>query len=127
MGFISIPLFVSILIIASFGTIFLTLEGHGREELDNKVDLSKTIGWLTSMFPVKLKLFSTSKDAIISAKKIKIKESEALLRLSGGDGRKLLNIFELVVNASPEGQIVITNDKVLELVQHNTVLYDKTG
>jgi putative ATPase len=67
------------------------------------------------------------KDAIISAKKIKIKESEALLRLSGGDGRRLLNIFELVVNASPEGQIVITNDKVLELVQQNTVLYDKTG
>ena len=66
-------------------------------------------------------------DKIISAKKIKLKETEALLRLSGGDGRKLLNIFELVVNASPEGQIIITNDKVLELVQQNTVLYDKTG
>ncbi|WP_298394697.1 replication-associated recombination protein A [Flavobacterium sp.] len=66
-------------------------------------------------------------DTIISSKKIKIKESEALLRLSGGDGRKLLNIFELVVNASPEGQITITNKKVLELVQQNTVLYDKTG
>jgi putative ATPase len=66
-------------------------------------------------------------DAYISSKKIKIKESEALLRLSGGDGRKLLNIFELVVNASPEGQITITNEKVLELVQQNTVLYDKTG
>jgi putative ATPase len=66
-------------------------------------------------------------DTIISSKKIKIKESEALLRLSGGDGRKLLNIFELVVNASPEGQITITNDNVLELVQQNTVLYDKTG
>jgi putative ATPase len=66
-------------------------------------------------------------DTIISPKKIKIKESEALLRLSGGDGRKLLNIFELVVNASPEGQITITNEKVLELVQQNTVLYDKTG
>jgi putative ATPase len=66
-------------------------------------------------------------DTIISSKKIKIKESEALLRLSGGDGRKLLNIFELVVNASAEGQITITNDKVLELVQQNTVLYDKTG
>ena len=66
-------------------------------------------------------------DTIISSKKIKIKESEALLRLSGGDGRKLLNIFELVVNASPEGQITITNGKVLELVQQNTVLYDKTG
>ena len=66
-------------------------------------------------------------DKIISTKKIKLKETEALLRLSGGDGRKLLNIFELVVNASPEGQITITNDKVLELVQQNTVLYDKTG
>ena len=66
-------------------------------------------------------------DTVISSKKIKIKESEALLRLSGGDGRKLLNIFELVVNASPEGQILITNEKVLELVQQNTVLYDKTG
>lgn len=66
-------------------------------------------------------------DVIISSKKIKLKETEALLRLSGGDGRKLLNIFELVVNASSEGQIVITNQKVLELVQQNTVLYDKTG
>ena len=66
-------------------------------------------------------------DVFISSKKIKIKESEALLRLSGGDGRKLLNIFELIVNASPEGQITITNDKVLELVQQNTVLYDKSG
>ena len=66
-------------------------------------------------------------DTLISSKKIKIKESEALLRLSGGDGRKLLNIFELVVNASPEGQITITNEKVLDLVQQNTVLYDKTG
>jgi putative ATPase len=68
-----------------------------------------------------------NEDPIISSKKIKLKETEALLRLSGGDGRKLLNIFELVVNASPEGQITITNSKVLELVQQNTVLYDKTG
>ncbi|MCF6133080.1 replication-associated recombination protein A [Flavobacterium wongokense] len=66
-------------------------------------------------------------DAFMASKKIKLKETEALLRLSGGDGRKLLNIFELVVNASPEGQITITNDKVMELVQQNTVLYDKTG
>jgi putative ATPase len=66
-------------------------------------------------------------DKIMASKKIKLKETEALLRLSGGDGRKLLNIFELVVNASPEGQITITNNKVLELAQQNTVLYDKTG
>lgn len=66
-------------------------------------------------------------DVVLQTKKIKLKETEALLRLSGGDGRKLLNIFELVVNASPEGQISITNDRVFELVQQNTVLYDKTG
>jgi len=66
-------------------------------------------------------------DPIIASKKIKLKESEALLRLSGGDGRKLLNIFELVVNASAGDQITITNEKVMELVQQNTVLYDKTG
>ena len=68
-----------------------------------------------------------TEDVYLKTKKIKIKESEALLRLSGGDGRKLLNIFELVVNASPDGQVVITNDKVLQLVQQNTTLYDKTG
>jgi putative ATPase len=66
-------------------------------------------------------------DVVLQTKKIKLKETEALLRLSGGDGRKLLNIFELVVNASPEGQISITNDRVFELAQQNTVLYDKTG
>lgn len=67
------------------------------------------------------------KDVFLSTKKIEIEESEALLRLSGGDGRKLLNIFELVVNASSESQILITNKKVLDLVQQNTILYDKTG
>ncbi|MRX38820.1 AAA family ATPase [Flavobacterium sp. LC2016-23] len=66
-------------------------------------------------------------DTELASKNIVLKETEALLRLSGGDGRKLLNIFELVVNASPEGEIVITNDRVFELVQQNTVLYDKTG
>ncbi len=66
-------------------------------------------------------------DAILKTKKIEIRESEALLRLSGGDGRKLLNIFELVVNASNEDEILITNERVLQIVQQNTVLYDKTG
>ena len=67
------------------------------------------------------------KDSFLASKKIDLRETEALLRLSGGDGRKLLNIFELVVNASAEDEIVITNDRVFELVQQNTVLYDKTG
>jgi putative ATPase len=67
------------------------------------------------------------KDSILKEKKIHLTETEALLRLSGGDGRKLLNLFELVVNASNEDEIFITNERVLELVEQNTVLYDKTG
>ena len=69
-----------------------------------------------------------TQDAILKTKDIQLQETDALLRLSGGDGRKLLNTFELIVNATPEGEpVVITNDSVLRLVQKNTVLYDKTG
>ena len=69
-----------------------------------------------------------AKDSVLKTKDIQLKETEALLKLSGGDGRKLLNTFELIVNATPEEQsVVITNDSVLHLVQKNTVLYDKTG
>ena len=66
-------------------------------------------------------------DVFLASKNIELRETEALLRLSGGDGRKLLNIFELVVNASADSEIIITNDRVFELVQQNTVLYDKSG
>lgn len=66
-------------------------------------------------------------DEILKTKNITLTETEALLRLSSGDGRKLLNIFELIVNASEEDSIEITNEKVMQLVQKNTVLYDKTG
>ncbi|MEW2922887.1 replication-associated recombination protein A [Muricauda sp. ANG21] len=66
-------------------------------------------------------------DALLKDKKINLKETEALLRLSGGDGRKLLNIFELIVNSESTQEVAITNDLVLSKVQKNTVLYDKTG
>jgi putative ATPase len=66
-------------------------------------------------------------DTYLTTKNIQLQETEALLRLSGGDGRKLLNIFELVVNATAKDEILITNDRVFELVQQNTVLYDKSG
>lgn len=66
-------------------------------------------------------------DEILKTKNITLKETEALLRLSGGDGRKLLNIFELIINATEENTIEISNEKVMQLVQKNTVLYDKTG
>ena len=59
--------------------------------------------------------------------KITLTETEAILRLSGGDGRKLLNIFELVVNSFDNSKIEITNEIVMQIAQKNTVLYDKTG
>lgn len=67
------------------------------------------------------------KDDFLSQKNINIKESDALLRLSGGDGRKLLNIFELVVNTQTTKKITITNDLVMESAQENIALYDKSG
>jgi len=68
-----------------------------------------------------------TKDVLLREKNIVLQETEALLRLSSGDGRRLLNVFELVVNASNESEIRITNERVLQIVQQNTVLYDKTG
>ncbi len=66
-------------------------------------------------------------DETLRTKNIEITEYEALLRLSGGDGRKLLNIFELVVQSIPTRDIVITNEKVMAIVQQNIALYDKAG
>ncbi|WP_055435695.1 replication-associated recombination protein A [Lacinutrix algicola] len=66
-------------------------------------------------------------DTEISKKSIKLKETDALLRLSGGDARKLLNIFELIVNSEASNKVTITNELVLDKVQNNTVRYDKTG
>lgn len=67
------------------------------------------------------------KDEELSKKNIVLKETEALLRISSGDARKLLNIFELIVNSDTSKRIVITNESVLQKVQNNTVRYDKTG
>ena len=67
------------------------------------------------------------KDEILSQKNIKLKETNALLRLSGGDARKLLNIFELIINAEDSDKIVVTDKMVMDKVESNTVRYDKTG
>ncbi len=65
-------------------------------------------------------------DETIAKKKVLLKEIDALLQVSSGDARKLLNVFELIVASEEEG-VVITNDLVLEKVQRNVVRYDKTG
>mgnify|MGYP003636969138 FL=1 len=66
-------------------------------------------------------------DEKLSKKKVSLKETEALIRLSGGDARKLLNVLELIVLSEEGDNVVITNEKVQQKVQKNTVLYDKTG
>ena len=67
-------------------------------------------------------------DVVLSKLDIELQETEALIRLSGGDARKLLNVFELIVTSyDPKNKITITNDAVLERVQGNMVRYDKTG
>ncbi len=68
------------------------------------------------------------KDKLLSKKKIILKETEALLTIAGGDARKLFNLLELVVDAlSTEDEIVITDDRVMEIAQQRIALYDKKG
>lgn len=68
-----------------------------------------------------------SRDVVMREKQIELKETEALLRYSGGDARKLLNILELVVESDNESLIVITDSKVVERLQQNPLAYDKDG
>lgn len=67
------------------------------------------------------------KDTELTKRKIRIAENEALLRFSGGDARKLLNVLELVLNALGSEEVVLTNDIVTEKLQENLALYDKNG
>ncbi len=66
-------------------------------------------------------------DVELRKKKIVWKETDALVRFSGGDARKLLNIIELVVSSEESDEMVITNAKVIERLQENPAAYDKGG
>ena len=68
-----------------------------------------------------------SKDAWLRSKNITIKEEGALLRISGGDARKLLNVFELVVGAMNSDEIELTNENVQSIAQQSLANYDKDG
>lgn len=85
------------------------LESHSREDLEFL--LKKAI----------------ADDDYIASRNVELRETEALLKLSGGDARRLLNVFELVVGSIEGDRVIITNDVVLSSAQQNTVLYDKTG
>jgi len=77
--------------------------------------------------------YALKKDHLLKTLPVRVEESDALLRVSGGDARKLLNALELVIVAELDtvgkdvGEIVITDTKVLERVQQNIALYDKNG
>ena len=66
-------------------------------------------------------------DSVLKERNIQLKETDAMLRYSGGDARKLLNILELVVEAEEKDEVVITDEKVVNRLQQNPLAYDKDG
>jgi len=75
---------------------------------------------------IKILTHAIEHDEILKTRKIEIKDTEALIRLSGGDARKLLNLLEIVVNSTGKN-IIITDEKVMEIAQSKVALYDKKG
>lgn len=77
---------------------------------------------------IRLLQHALQQDDWLKQKNIELKETEALLTLSGGDARKLFNLLELVVNALPgKKDIVISDELVMKIAQQRIALYDKTG
>lgn len=70
---------------------------------------------------------AVTQDVELSKRAIELKETDVMLRYSGGDARKLLNILELVVEADSDEPVVITDEKVVERLQQNPLAYDKDG
>ncbi len=75
---------------------------------------------------VKLLETAIAKDEYLKKKKIELKETTALLNISGGDGRKLLNLLEIVCDASGD-KVIITDSYVMDVAQKRIALYDKSG
>ncbi len=68
-----------------------------------------------------------TEDKLLSKRNIKLEESDAMYRFSGGDARKLYNILELICNSSTDDEIVINNKLVVDRLQENMAIYDKSG
>lgn len=86
-----------------------TLNALGKEELEKMLHTA------------------LEKDVELKKKNIQLKETDALLRISGGDGRKLLNLLEITIDGISEDPCIITNDKVMEIAQQRIAIYDKSG
>lgn len=76
---------------------------------------------------VKLLHQAMEKDEVLKQQKIQLKETAALINISGGDARKLLNLFELVIQSANKKEVVITDDYVMNVAQKKVALYDKQG
>ena len=77
---------------------------------------------------IKLLKVAIENDEFLKKKKIELKETEALINISGGDARKLLNLLEIVSDASPASDILtITDQLVMDVAQKRIALYDKSG
>jgi putative ATPase len=86
-----------------------TLNGHSEESLS--AILNKAI----------------TEDIILKKKEITLKETNALMAISGGDARKLLNVFEIIIGTFTKKKIIITNDVINERAQQSVASYDKDG
>ena len=86
-----------------------TLNALGKQELEAMLHLA------------------LEKDVVLKKRTVELRETDALLRISGGDGRKLLNLLEITVEGINEDPCVITNDKVMEIAQQRIAIYDKSG
>ena len=76
---------------------------------------------------LKLIELAMTRDTRLAKRSIEVRETEALMQLSGGDARRLLNLFELVVDDTREGPVIVENDRVMKIAQQKIALYDKTG
>jgi putative ATPase len=82
---------------------------------------------LTATDLIRLLQHAIAEDTMLKDHTIELTETDALIRLSGGDARKLLNLFELVVQSQPAGPIQITDKLVLDVAQTRIAMYDKGG
>lgn len=86
-----------------------------------------TLNHLEQKDLLKLLKAALTKDEELKNRKFDIKEHDALLNLSGGDARKLLNLLELIAETYPDGNISVTDDLVMDVAQKKIALYDKSG
>jgi putative ATPase len=86
-----------------------------------------TLNALAEKDLLKLVDHALSHDEVLKTRKVEIKEHQALFQLSGGDARKVLNLLELVVDASNEPTVIINDEIVTNIAQQKIAIYDKSG